>query len=308
MYRQILVPLDGSPFAEQVLTHLPSILAPGGRVTLLRVLPPGDEEARGGGRQGALNDLERASKTLDRFGIRSQSRVTVGGVADEIHRVREMLHAELIAMTTHGRSGVERWVIGSVADRVLRGARVPVFLTRAPAQEPLQGIRHILVPLDGSELAQRALPEARGLATGGGAILTLMRVVEEESLTEFDQLLADVTGRPDPADRIAEAERYLGRVVNLLRMSGVAARVRVCRGRVAPAILSEAATAECDVVVMSTHGRTGIQRWMFGSVANQVLLDTACPLLLVRAAPAAAVRLGYGVGIVRPLGRPRPAP
>lgn len=288
MFRQILVPLDGSELAENVLAHLPALLAPGGRVTLLRVLRPERRGELDGDTEASAGDaLRQVAESLSLQGIDCDWALARGSVAEEIHRCRSDLQADLIAMSTHGRSGVERWVIGSVADRVVRRAEVPLYLIRAGTRPPTVPPRHILVPLDGSELAQRALPVARMVARSNRARLTLLSVLDDAPLTEFDQLLANVAGEPVEATKRSERMRYLNRIINLLRMSGVAAQPLLLRGPVADTILE--AAADADMIVMSTHGRTGVRRWVFGSVANQVLLGSTCPLLLTRSAPAGTV-------------------
>lgn len=136
MYKKILVPLDGSELAETVLPHIEAIaLAPEAEVVLLRVLPatgvlPTTAEAE---RNAARESLERAKKRLQEKGIEARITIRHGeDAAVEITDYAEVNDVDLIAMSTHGRSGVSRWIFGSVAEKVLRGTNKPILLIRAP--------------------------------------------------------------------------------------------------------------------------------------------------------------------------------
>jgi nucleotide-binding universal stress UspA family protein len=192
MLEHILVGLDGSPLAESILAYV-GALAKGldAQVTLLHVVPvspslrSGDsyrflapliqqEEAQ------AYGYLRRVTQRLVEAEIKVQSRVMVGEAATEIVRLAQHEEVDLIALATHGRSGLRRWGYGSVAEKVLHTTRTPLLLVR-PSEEHAQlpsQVTRIVVPLDGSPLAETVLPIAETLAVRCGVPLVLLRIVE----------------------------------------------------------------------------------------------------------------------------------
>jgi nucleotide-binding universal stress UspA family protein len=303
MYRKVLIPLDGSPFAERVLSHVQRLISPQKtELILLRVVEPYqsivspetiatlDAASITSLQEYADGYLEQMKGELRGMGLRAHTQVAGGDVASAICDVADAQEVDLIAMTTHGRSGAGRWTFGSVAARVLRTANQPVFLVRAAAEMPSGGaIRRILVPLDGSELAERALPHAQALARDKGAEILLLQAIEPLADWEVAALFASWES-PDAVyvHRQTAAERYLERVQQDLRVAGVPGSILVDEGRAADLILDTVEAEDVDMVVMSTHGRSGLARWVYGSVADKVLHNAICPLLLIRAMPGSS--------------------
>jgi nucleotide-binding universal stress UspA family protein len=203
----------------------------------------------------------------------------MGAIAGGILRFAEDNGADLIMLSTHGRSGIQRWLMGSVAEKVLRGSDMPLLLARAstePAGAPRE-MERLLVPLDGSELAERALPYAQHLAKSGSAEVTVLYV---EQLQDVDSL----SGRPVSgfeAHQGEETELYLYHISYGLSSQGIKAQVRVRGGHPAEQVTEEAREGATDLIVMSSHGRTGLARWAFGSTADQVIRTSPAPVLLV---------------------------
>ena len=216
--------------------------------------------------------------------------------AEAIVDFAENPDVRMIVMATHGYTEHQRWTHGSVAERVLGSSSVPVLLVRSPfngsaadgaasAAVELQenfACRRILVPLDGSQVAEAAVLPAATLAKAVGAEVTLFRVsvimmtggiVGELSLTP--------EGFYEVADR--EAEAYLRRVARDLEALDVHAHIDLCKGPVAQSIIEYVETNRIDLVAMCTHGHGGPGRWNFGTVADRVLRSGKTPLLLVRA-------------------------
>ena len=177
MKRKILVPLDGSPFAERVLAFVRHLTKPSvSELLLVHISQPSQfytvlvSDAIHIAdvthwHDNAQKYLQRKTSELQSEGYDVTPIVSEGDVASNICEVAEAQGVDLIAMTTHGRAGIEKWVLGSVADRVVRGARQPVFLVRPQKEQaPPHTFRRILVPLDGSRLAEKALPKAIELA------------------------------------------------------------------------------------------------------------------------------------------------
>jgi nucleotide-binding universal stress UspA family protein len=300
MLRKIIIPLDGSPFAERVLAHLPRLGTPDKlELVLVRILETSRYYSYVAPdavhifdfvqwRQEADAYLKRIAWELREQGYRVYTMTVEGDVATAICEVADTQDAGMIAMTTHGRSGLERWIMGSVADRVIRSARLPVYLVR-PGKEVLVGgaPQRVMVPLDGSRLAEGALKCALELIEGRDAELWLVQAVELPELWGEEFLNAEaVASLPTVEEQEALAQAYLDGIADPLRMQGYRVQTCIETGHPATVISSVAADRQVDTVVMSTHGRSGFSRWVFGSIAEKVLRLVDCPVLLIRAGSA----------------------
>lgn len=142
--------------------------------------------------------------------------------------------------------------------------------------------KRVLVPLDGSSLAEAALKHVQEVADQFACEVVLLRVViSPYTIAAPDLVLA--TADPNLSQMTAQADAYLRAVAGRLRDEGVTVRTVICEGPVAEAILEHAAALDVDMIIMSTHGRGGVSRWVYGSVAERVLQGSACPVLLIRA-------------------------
>jgi len=295
MIRRILIPLDGSDLAAQALPH--GVLQArkfGAQLVLLRVVEPmpapvaewavGEDMSEVQARvETYLADVEKA---LRAEGLDVESHSRTGPSAETIVAFASTENIDLITMSTHGRSGIGRWVYGSVADKVLRGAETPVFLMRVSNEDqPIAKPRYhcILVPLDGSELAEIALPYAEMWTKAFDGEVVLLRV---------PTLPAYVSLGPDASMLVPslltevydEADAYLANAVRKLKAKGLTVhKAAVEPGAIADTIIDFARDAGIDCIVMSTHGRSGLGRWVYGSVADRVLRGAGVPILLVRA-------------------------
>jgi len=315
MMNTLLVPLDGSALAERSLPYV-RMLAPllGARVCLLRVVTETPSEdlfaeniAAAYGmydpltvqhkrqqhalemlRQNAEGYLESQAALLQAAGLDVAIDVRCGPAADVIVEAALGQHVTMIVMATHGYSGVKRWALGSVMDKVVHALSTPILIVRAeaPAREPT--LKRIMVPLDGSALARQALPLAVELAKSAGAELLLLQAIAAtiEAYPGFPS-----RGRPIPqlADVLEalrdQATSELGTQADELRAHEVSARTAVVNGHAAEVLVDEAARRGVDLIVMATHGYSSLKRWALGSVADKVLHATTTPLLLVRAQP-----------------------
>jgi nucleotide-binding universal stress UspA family protein len=307
--KTILVPLDGSTLAEQVLPYV-RLLAKllGARVRLLHVLTGTDCAAMISSgqvpprtadgipatyrerkqhawqllREQAEIYLETHVAELRAAGIQAERDVRIGVPHQSIAECADAVPESLIALATHGYGGLRRWAVGSTADKVIQAARAPVFLVRSQA-DAIAGapaFKRMLVPLDGSELAATALAPAVELARGAGAELILLRAVEQQP--QYVSLL--LMRRNEAASALDALVAEISSQVSVTPV--VAANYR----DTAKAIVEEAAHRQADLIVMATHRYGGVQRWILGSVANKVLQAAPAPLLLVR--PPAAVTTG----------------
>jgi nucleotide-binding universal stress UspA family protein len=309
MQPKILVPLDGSPLAEAVLPRAAAwARATGGVVVLTRVSAPALVAPPTAwtiptplvGYENTLHDMDLArdyltdaAMRLKQTGVEVETTGLDGDPAAAIIAYAEE-HPEvtLIAMATHGRSGLSRWVLGSVAEKVLHAAPVPLLLVRPDGNEtpaaPSSDLQTILVPLDGSIFAEQALEVAFASARTTGAALrlvTALPVPDDMAATD-----SGLTPAPVPAQyqiEVAQLTAYLEQQAEPLRRAEITVETQIVNGRPADAILHAAAEAHAGLIVMATHGRSGLQRLWLGSVAMKVVQGATLPVLLVRAREAA---------------------
>jgi nucleotide-binding universal stress UspA family protein len=304
MFKKIVVPLDGSTLAERVLPVAARLAGhDGAQIVLLRAPVPDraylpaaagfgllyPEDYLGAVNTQAVEYLKVVQSRQTGHGFPITGEVVEGDAAGAIVDAARQSHAGLIAMSSHGYSGLTRWILGSVAERVLRDADCPVLVVRS--SEP---IRRMLVTLDGSQISARVLEPALDVAQALGASITLLRVVPELSAAELQELDEYETGL---GQRLAQehqedAETYLGPVAETFSRAGLAVHTLVRAGLAANVILKVVEQQAIDVVAMATHGRTGLRRWIYGSVTEKVLHNAACSMLVVRPA-AHELRLSF---------------
>lgn len=285
MYSKILVPLDGSNFSEQILPYARFFAdAHGIPVELLRVTDP---ELR-----PPFWPTETADQYLRRiaaeyFSGAATSAAEVGAPGRVIVDYAKRDSSCLIAMATHGMSGARRWLVGSVTSKVVQTAANPLLLIRPG--DPSGALARvsmdkIVVPLDGSGLAEKTLPHACALAKRLSLELHLLRVY---TLPLDAYIVADGVIAQGPAqlqeELAREAQAYLDGKVAALNAAGFERVVAVAlQGDAASEIIDFARNAPDSLIVMSTHGRSGIGRWVLGSVAEKVSHHAHNPVLLVR--------------------------
>ncbi len=289
----MLVPLDGSSLSEVVFPYAKDLAGRLGLdVILLHVHNSKEIETMPLHRayiEYKAQLMRRQSREWQRkLGIgledaklQVRGELAMGYSAEEIMRYVEENSIDLILMSTHGRSGVRRWVMGSVADRVLCISDVPVWLIRASTAESVTydkwPRRTLLVPLDGSVLAEKVLPHVEALAKQPGAPpvdIVLFRVAETPATS--GQYFHNI-----PEGR-EELEQYLAKIERQLKNSGLRVQSEVCSGMPAEQIVGYGKANPFSIIVMSTHGRSGMSRWFYGSVATKVLENASNPIFLIR--------------------------
>jgi nucleotide-binding universal stress UspA family protein len=282
----VVVPIDGSQLAERALPYAIALArAAQASLLLVHVQSVGRDDGLAWARCKLIAEEIRA-QGLDAESVTLPiaEPPSAGAVADAISAVVHLRQISWIVMATRGQSGAGRWLRGGVAERVLRRVGVPVWLVSPGCTAAWQSTRalRILVPLDGSSIAEAALSPARGLAALFAAELVLIRSVEPWTAFEQDQehRHQDFYTRAE----LAPARRYLEDVATDLRTAGVAVRTRGTVGNPTRAILSSAAEEGVGLIVMATHGRSNLARLAVGSVALQAVQEAACPVVLVRAA------------------------
>jgi len=300
MYRHILVPLDGSLLAEQALPLAKMLAARfAATVTLFQAIVPIREHLHMGHeaaetpeqielrRSRAATYLEKARADMIAAGITTKAEVRVGAAATAILEFAESAGVDMITMSTHGRTGLLQWAYGSVADKVLQGSHVPLLLVRVSDKPAApQPPKRILVPLDGSALAELALDPAQSLAAAFDSEVLLFRSWDIPA-TGLDEIPVSVLDAWQKSAR-SDAEEYLASVVHRLQEQGLRARAETQEGAPVESILEEATASAASLIVMSTHGRSGVTRWVLGTTADRVLRSSSVPVLLMRAPRRAA--------------------
>ncbi len=308
MYQRMLVPLDGSELAEVVFTYAKEFAGRLGlEVLLLHVSSPDGRELlpmRRAYIEHAAEIIQReARRAQRRAGVEGKDRritvtgeVAMGYAPEEILRYADEHNVDLITMATHGLSGINRWVLGSVADKVLRASKVPVLLVRAGVPDEIVydqwPKRTFLVLLDGSEIAEAVLPHVEVLAkqrTPPVDEVVLLRVCEPPATPSSSG--PELGGVPLNWGQIVEQEMvrerqaargYLAGAEKRLRDKDINVRSEILEGKAADEIIEYVKKNPFNLVVMATHGRSGLSRLVYGSVAASVLQGVSSPILLVK--------------------------
>jgi nucleotide-binding universal stress UspA family protein len=267
MLNKILVPLDGSQLAEMALPIAVS-LADKSSTTLCLVTVAS-------GKPGDLvyDDselyLEEVSSSLKHSGYGACFHVGTGAAADAIVQHAEDEHVELIVMTTRGRSGIARGLLGSVTDAVISEVSVPVYVVRSDNVQRIEGHTEpnssVIVPLDGSELAETALESAISFAQSALTPIYLLRVIDEQATSEE----RDVAGA------------YLERLSERLAKRKVLAIPELMTGHPGESIIRSMNRRPSSVVVLTTRGAGGLTRWMRRSVADWLVHRAPGPIVVV---------------------------
>ncbi|MGA7669145.1 MAG: universal stress protein [Nitrolancea sp.] len=283
MIGTVIVPLDGSDLAEQALPYAEAIARKANApLHLMRVVPP---DAPASSESEARSYLREHAKG---YGDRVQISVRMGQPADQIVDGSDEMTDPVIVMTTHGRSGIGRWLYGSVADRVVRGSGAPVLLIRSGTKDRrAETVSTVVVSLDGSVHSEAALPYGKEIAQAFDAELVLVRVAET---TQLYGMLGSEPMAPASADTfneigqrlVQEAQDYLAEVAEPLRKDGVKVRTETLEGFAADQLLALEREMSVDLIVMATHGRSGLGRLVFGSVAERILKVGTTPVMMIK--------------------------
>jgi len=299
MFTRILIPLDGSKTAEKVLPYARflagSLKLPVELLAVVDIVEMATHMSADRARylDTMIEDSVRNSEQYLRGIARtfpSGTKCTVEkGKAEQI--IIETAAADkgtLVTMATHGRSGMNRWLLGSVAEKVLRGGTNPMLLVRATEEGKTDGgatLKSIVVPLDGSELAESVLPTVAELAKTLKLEVVLFRAysipysayssAEGYYAVDYEELLKAMREEAvDYLEKKTEAVKKLG----IDKVSCVAKE-----GFAADEIISLSRKSPDNLIAMCTHGRSGVKRWVLGSVTETVVRHSADPVLVIRA-------------------------
>ncbi len=300
MYSKILIPLDGSKTAEKVLPYARHLAGKFNLpVELVAVVDIAEMATHISAENARFLDTMiengmRSSETYLRAiagtfrGAKVECTVEKGRAEDTIIENGEADKSRLIAMATHGRSGLNRFLLGSVAEKVLRGAANPLLLVRATEQAKAEGeaaFKSVIVPLDGSELAESVLPVVAAMAQKLGLEVLLFRSYhipynayagdDGYYAVNYDELITSVRDEANEylAKKVAEVKKLGVEKVTSVSAEGFAGDEIIALGRKTPD----------GLIAMCSHGRSGVKRWVLGSVTETVVRHTVDPVLVVRA-------------------------
>jgi nucleotide-binding universal stress UspA family protein len=296
MFKHILVPIDGSSLAEAALPAAAFLAGKlRARVTLMHVVEKNAPDAVHG--QPHLQHPQEAERYLRELAKRAFPKKTpidchvhtneVDDVAGSIVAHSEELSHDLVIMCSHGKGAALHLFLGSIAQSVIARGSQPVLITHPDEQggAPAFNCRHILVPLDDDPEHAQALPVVKELARGCGATLHLIAVIPELGTISGGKAVASRL-LPGTTSRLLDlatqdAEQYLAGIETGLRAEGFQASAHVMRGDPASVIVEAAQRAPIDMIVLATHGKTGMDAFWAGSVAHRICSQSRIPLLLI---------------------------
>jgi nucleotide-binding universal stress UspA family protein len=296
MIRRMLIPLDGSKVSEQVLPYARYLASkleiPVDLLSVVDIVALSSfmREEKTRNLDDFITDITRRSEayletiTTTLRGITVDWFVKKGNPGEVIIEKAKADSGTLIAMATHGRSGISRWLLGSVAEKVLRGTTSPLLLVRAKEPAKNEGektIKRVIVPLDGSPLAEKVLPHVTALAKELRFETVLLRAYNvRHIIAPYKHYIPD-------QDALEEEVRenvmsYLDGMVRALESNGVAQlSQRTSEKEAAQQIVDLASEKPDSLIAMCTHGRSGVKRWILGSVTENVVRHSTTPVLVI---------------------------
>lgn len=297
VYGKILVPLDGSELAEVALPYAGELAGRlGSEITLVHVCESTEEKYHNMHEIYMQKMAGTTKQLVKKYGEKSEAAsITVkaellyGHAAEQILNFSEKENMDHIVIATHGRSGIRRWVLGSVTDKVVNASRQPLLLIRASGVHHHEldkvNIRKILLTLDGSAESEVVLPYIQELAIKLKAEVLLLQAVPPPSpVITIPGETMQIPYTPAQVELWkADAAAYLEKIAEQFKSRHIKVTSGVRVGEAAQEIITAADEGKFDIVAMSTHGRSGIRRWALGSTADKVLHGGNTSLFLVRA-------------------------
>ncbi len=290
MFDKILVPLDGSKAAEQVFPYVTELAtAFGSEVISIGICEP-EESEYGHICQVYMNNEADLLKT--RIGAdKVKSVVLSGKPAEEILDYAENHEVSLVVMASHGRSGIKPWSLGSTVEKVLHRIAARLLIIRA-SEKPVESsktgfFKRILVPLDGSEACETVLPYITELMKKLGSEVTLLQVLASGKHVHTIGGSDYVYFKDHDINSMeAKAKEYLGKVGAKLESPKAVKKCELKFGDPAEEIVKYAKEKNAQLITLSTHGHSGIERWAYGSVTYKVLQTSNKSILLIPLAQA----------------------
>jgi len=298
MFKRILIALDGSDTAESIVPTVISIAQLfGSWVTLCSVIPHDKssfnisksrfiEKIELESKQALTEYLHKLQSRLESKSINTDIIIKTGNPPHEIIELAENQDYDLIALATKGRSGIMRWMLGSVADHIIGSATTPILLI-SPTEDIEYSIdkphklNSIIIPLDGSKLAESVLPIAESIAIKASAVINLVQVIPT-----IVQVYLGSEHQAYPMDILADLEesghKYLSKIERFLQLKGLNVHSKLIEGEASSSINNYCSTLDQSIITMTTRGYTGFSRWVLGSVADKIIRHVGEPVLLIK--------------------------
>lgn len=285
MYETILVAYDDSEFSKAALIEVSNrVRRHGGKIILVNAVYFDEEEFSIAPEQREKR-LELGKKICvqgremlgSEFGIDAESLICEGEPPEVIVDIAREKKADLIAMGTYGRRGLKRLVMGSVTSKVIVSSPVDVLVVKKPCSECTGDYKSILVPFDGSEFGKKALRRACELSRSEASSITVLYVIPRyEEMVEFFRTASIRKSLYGEAEKIIAAAKEISSVL------GVALNTEIQEGQAAEKIVDTAGRLGNDLIVMGSHGYSGINKAIMGSTAERVIMSASCPILVAK--------------------------
>lgn len=285
MYNTILVGFDGSEFSKSALTESATrIKKHGGKIILLNAVYFDEEEF--GNKPEQLEKRMKAAKDIcsqakdmvrDEFGIEIESYVSEGEPPEVIARTAQEKNADLIAMGTHGRRGIKRFIMGSVTSGVIGSSPCDVLVVKRPCTKCTGEYSSILLPFDGSEFSRKALSHAYALSKDDGAEITALYVIPR-----YEEMIGFMKTDSIRKSLYREAERIIELAKLSVSGNGVTLATVIEEGHAADKIVEAANRMKNNLIVMGSYGWRGVNKAILGSTTERVIMNASCPILVVK--------------------------
>ncbi len=285
MYNRILVGFDGSDFSRAALIESANrVRNHGGKVILLNAVYFDEEEY--GNKPEQLEKRMEAGKKLcseavemvrKEFGIEIESFVSEGEPPEVIASAAQSMGADLIAMGTHGRRGIKRFIMGSVTSGVIAQAPCDVLVVKKPCTQCTGEFTSILLPFDGSEFSKKALSHAHELAKGESSEITALYVIPR-----YEEMIGFMKTDSIRESLYKEAERIIEMARTGFSGNGVTIATSIEEGNAGDKIIEIANRLKNDLIVMGSYGWRGVNKAILGSTTERVIMNSSCPILVVK--------------------------
>lgn len=288
MFNKILVPLDTSEYAEQVIPSVTELAeAFDSEIDVISICEPEKTEETRACQRYIRAEAEKIAAKMTRT-AKIKTETVFGNPGQKILQFAKDEKVDFIFMSSHGRSGVMLWPLGSTVDKVLHQVGIPLCIVRVK-EEPeaaanIRVFKRILVPLDGSERGAKVLPYVLEIAKKIGSEITLFRGIETERQIRTLGRIDSVPFRDENIEAFKKhAQEYLDQVVADFINSKIKVTTVVKTGNVAEEIIKYANQIDCSLIAMASHGHSGFENWLIGSVTNKVLTSSGRSMLFVPA-------------------------
>jgi nucleotide-binding universal stress UspA family protein len=290
-YQKILVPLDGSEIAEKALPYAKSIAKlKNSNLTLFAVSLSIFVDRRD---RLFTSYLEVNADDLKAEGIDTSTAMGYGDVAEQIIEYANNNKIDLIVMATHGYSGAKKWMFGSITIKVLYGTSIPVLLIKSKSPAVSTEFNRILVPVDGSPFSESTFPYVVDLAQNTDKEVLLLHICEPPVVPSYGSRPINQKWKKYRDEMWEELEKlsdtYLDKIMADMKRKGVKVKSRVVKaqtGEVTKTILEISREENIELTIMATQGRTGVNRLVYGNVANKMVEEMPQPVMLIRPAPS----------------------